>query len=236
LGIVLLLLRVSVSESLLFKKVDNNKIQKGNIFMLFTRRSLLKKYILAIIVGIPSWYVVGILITLSNRFALELNPSSTLVAGACVMYGYIGNAVGDITVGAISQYYQSRKKALYFMYIMCVLTIAYYFSPLNNTDTSMYVLCFFLGYASGFWAIIITMGAEHFGTNLRATAATTIPNMIRGSLPLMNLLFNNYFLKTLHWTMLKSGIITGALVMFFAIIALFFTEETYHKDLDYVEE
>jgi len=236
LGIVLLLLRVSVSESLLFKKVDNNKIQKGNIFMLFTRRSLLKKYLLAIIVGIPSWYVVGILITLSNRFALELNPSSTLVAGACVMYGYIGNAVGDITVGAISQYYQSRKKALYFMYIMCVLTIAYYFSPLNNTDTSMYVLCFFLGYASGFWAIIITMGAEHFGTNLRATAATTIPNMIRGSLPLMNLLFNNYFLKTLHWTMLKSGIITGALVMFFAIIALFFTEETYHKDLDYVEE
>ncbi len=236
LGVLLLLLRVSVSESLLFKKVDQTNIERGNIWMLFTRKELLRKYLLAIIVGIPSWYIVGILITLSNRFALELNPSSTLVAGACVMYGYIGNAIGDITVGAISQYYKSRKKALYFMYIMCVLTISFYFSPLNNTDTSMYVICFFLGYASGFWAIIITMGAEHFGTNLRATAATTIPNMIRGSLPLMNLLFNNYFLKSLHWTMIKSGIVTALLVLGIAIIALFFTEETYHKDLDYVEE
>lgn len=236
LGLGLLLLRVSVAESIMYKRAAGEQVQKGNIFQLFARRALLKKYMLAILVGIPSWFIVGILITLSNRFAVELFGSTTLVAGACVMYGYIGNAFGDITVGIISQYYESRKKALYFMYACCILTIALYFSPLNSSDTTMYIICFFLGYASGFWAIIVTMGAEHFGTNLRATAATTIPNMVRGSLPLMNLLFNNYFIKTLHWSMVKSGIITASIVVFIALIALAFTEETFHKDLDYIEE
>jgi MFS family permease len=236
LGLGLLLLRVSVAESIMYKRAAGEQVQKGNIFQLFVRRALLKKYMLAILVGIPSWFIVGILITLSNRFAVELFGSTTLVAGACVMYGYIGNAFGDITVGIISQYYESRKKALYFMYACCILTIALYFSPFNSSDTTMYIICFFLGYASGFWAIIVTMGAEHFGTNLRATAATTIPNMVRGSLPLMNLLFNNYFIKTLHWSMVKSGIITASIVVFIALIALAFTEETFHKDLDYIEE
>lgn len=236
LGIGLLLLRVSVAESQMFKKVVHGNIEKGNLLKLFTNGKLFKKYMLAILVGIPSWFIVGILITLSNRFAIELYGSSTLVAGACVMYGYIGNACGDITVGLISQFYHSRKKALYFMYAACILTVGFYFSPLNHSDTTMYITCFFLGYASGFWAIIITMGAEHFGTNIRATAATTIPNMVRGSLPLMNLLFNNYFIKTLHWSMVKSGIITGGLVILMALVALFYTEETFHKDLDYVEE
>jgi len=236
LGLGLLLLRVSVAESIMYKRAAEDQVQKGNIFQLFVRRALLKKYMLAILVGIPSWFIVGILITLSNRFAFELFGSTTLVAGACVMYGYIGNAFGDITVGIISQYYESRKKALYFMYACCILTIALYFSPFNSSDTTMYIICFFLGYASGFWAIIVTMGAEHFGTNLRATAATTIPNMVRGSLPLMNLLFNNYFIKTLHWSMVKSGIITASIVVFIALIALAFTEETFHKDLDYIEE
>jgi len=236
LGLGLLLLRVSVAESIMYKRAAGEQVQKGNILQLFLRRALLKKYMLAILVGIPSWFIVGILITLSNRFAVELFGSTTLVAGACVMYGYIGNAFGDITVGIISQYYESRKKALYFMYACCILTIAVYFSPFNSSDTTMYIICFFLGYASGFWAIIVTMGAEHFGTNLRATAATTIPNMVRGSLPLMNLLFNNYFIKTLHWSMVKSGVITASIVVFIALIALAFTEETFHKDLDYIEE
>ena len=236
LGILLLLLRVSVSESSLFKKHATSKIEKGNFFKLFTKPALFKKYILAILVGVPSWFIVGILITLSNRFAMELYEGSAIVAGACVMYGYIGNAMGDITVGLISQHYQSRKKALYFMYAACILAVSFYFSPLNNSDTTMYICCFFLGYASGFWAIIVTMGAEHFGTNIRATAATTIPNMVRGSLPLMNLLFNNYFIKTLHWSMVQSGIVTAIIVIGIALIALVKTEETFHKDLDYVED
>ena len=235
LGILLLMLRVSVAESTMFTKIGAH-VEKGSLVKLFTSPALLKKYLLAILVGIPSWFVVGILITLSNRFALELYEGSSIVAGACVMYGYIGNALGDITVGVISQYYQSRKKALYFMYACCILAVTFYFSPLNNSDTTMYWCCFFLGYASGFWAIIVTMGAEHFGTNLRATAATTIPNFVRGSLPAMNLLFKSYFMQTLNWSIVKSGIATGVIVIGVALIALYKTEETFHKDLDYLEE
>ena len=122
------------------------------------------------------------------------------------------------------------------MYAACIIAVSFYFSPLNNSDTTMYWCCFFLGYASGFWAIIVTMGAEHFGTNIRATAATTIPNMVRGSLPLMNLMFIQLFQQNFHWSMVKSGIVTGIIVIGIALISLYKTEETFHKDLDYVEE
>lgn len=100
----------------------------------------------------------------------------------------------------------------------------------------MYAICALLGFSTGFWAIFITMGAEQFGTNLRATAATTIPNMVRGALPLINLLFLNLFQKNIGWSLIKSGIVTGIIVMAVTLVAFYFTEETYHKDLDYIEE
>jgi hypothetical protein len=100
----------------------------------------------------------------------------------------------------------------------------------------MYIACAALGFSTGFWAIFVTMGAEQFGTNLRATAATTIPNFVRGSLPLINLLFVNVFQKSLEWSFVKSAMITGVVVMAITLIAAYFTEETFHKDLDYIEE
>jgi putative MFS transporter len=100
----------------------------------------------------------------------------------------------------------------------------------------MYAVSMYLGFSTGFWAIFVTMGAEHFGTNLRATAATTIPNVVRGALPLMNLLFKDYFQANLQWTMLQSAMVTGAIVMVISVVALIFTEETFHKDLDFIEE
>ena len=99
----------------------------------------------------------------------------------------------------------------------------------------MYAICTALGFSTGFWAIFVTMGAEQFGTNLRATAATTIPNMVRGSLPLINLMFKNLFQDTFGWSFVKSGIITGIIVMAVTLVAAYFTEETFHKDLKYVE-
>ena len=99
----------------------------------------------------------------------------------------------------------------------------------------MYFICALLGFSTGYWAIFITMGAEQFGTNLRATAATTIPNMVRGALPLINLLFLDLFQKSWQWTITTSGLVTGVIVMAVTFIAYYFTEETFHKDLDYVE-
>jgi hypothetical protein len=118
---------------------------------------------------------------------------------------------------------------------MTVVSGILYFSPWNDSDTSMYAICGALGFSTGFWAIFVTMGAEQFGTNLRATAATTIPNMVRGALPLINLFFIDFLQKSLGWNLVNSAILTGVLVMTIAIVSAWLTEETFHKDLDYLE-
>jgi MFS family permease len=236
LGIFLLVLRIKVSESPIFKSIESRHVSKGNLLMFFNKYSRFKKYILAILIGLPTWFVIGIMLNLSNRFAKDLYGENNIDSGASIMYGYIGIALGDIVVGFVSQHFKSRKKALYIFYAMTILGIVYFFSPLNNNDFSMYAVSMYLGFSTGFWAIFVTMGAEHFGTNLRATAATTIPNVVRGALPLMNLLFKDYFQANLHWSMLQSAMVTGAIVMAISVVALIFTEETFHKDLDYVEE
>jgi MFS family permease len=152
------------------------------------------------------------------------------------MFAYAAIAIGDILIGLISQRMRSRKKALLLFYALCVLGIILYFSPANRTDATMYAICTLLGFSTGFWAIFVTMGDEQFGTNLRGTAATTIPNMVRGALPLINLLFLDTFQKSWGWSITQSGMVTGVLVMAITLVAFYFTEETFHKDLNYIEE
>jgi MFS family permease len=236
LGVVLLLLRISVAESGLFHQVRQLNVSRGNLLMFFTNGTRFRKYILAILIGLPTWFVIGVLVNLSNRFADKLYGTNSVNSGKAIMYAYIGIAFGDILIGLISQYFKSRKKALYLFYALCIISGILFFSPLNNSDTRMYVICTALGFSTGFWAIFVTMGAEQFGTNLRATAATTIPNMVRGSLPLLNILFKNVFQDSLGWALVRSGIVTGIIAMTITLISAYFTEETFHKDLNYVEE
>jgi MFS family permease len=234
-GICLLLMRVSIAESLMFHKTKNMNIQKGNFFMFFTNLNRFKKYALAILIGLPTWYVIGILMNYSNRFAGELYDNNKIDSGEATMFGYIGISLGDIAIGFVSQYFRSRKKALFIFYGLTIISCGLYFSQFNNSDYMMYLICGLLGFSSGFWAIFVTMGAEQFGTNLRATAATTIPNMVRGSLPLMNMLFLNVFQETWHWDLLKSGAVTGIIVMLIAVVAAKYTQETFMKKLNYNE-
>ena len=236
LGVILLLLRISVAESGMFHEVKQQNVIRGNILMFFNNAVRFRKYILAILIGLPTWFVIGVLVNLSNRFALSLYGENAVNSGKAIMYAYIGIAVGDILIGFISQYFKSRKKALYLFYALSIISAFLFFSPWNNNDTRMYIICTALGFSTGFWAIFVTMGAEQFGTNLRATAATTIPNMVRGSLPLINLLFKNVFQDSWGWALVKSAVVTGILVMIITLISAYFTEETYHKDLKYVEE
>jgi MFS family permease len=236
LGVLLLMLRVSVAESGMFKQVKESNIVRGNFLMLFNTKARFKKYVLAILVGLPTWYVVGILVNQSDKFAEQLYGSKLIDSGKSIMFAYAAIAIGDMVVGLISQWFKSRKKALLLYYCICIICLFLFYSPFNNSDTAMYTICALLGFSTGFWAIFITMGAEHFGTNLRATAATTIPNMVRGALPLINLLFLDIFQKTYHISLINSGMITGVIVMSITLIAFYFTEETYNKDLDFVEE
>lgn len=235
LGLLLLLLRVSVFESGMFKQIKGSKVSRGNFLMFFNNARRFKKYLICILIGLPTWYVIGVLVSFSKEFASKenLNISGTVDPGEAIMYAYAAISVGGILIGLISQWLKSRKKALYIFYAITAIFMVLFFMQKNGTAAQMYFICAGLGFGTGFWAIFVTMGAEQFGTNLRATAATTIPNMVRGSLPLIIILFKSlrgsYDYVTAAW-------ITGAIIMVITIIAASFSEETFHKDLNYVEE
>lgn len=235
LGVFLLILRIRVAESFMFESTKLANIEKGNFFQFFTNKKRFSKYFKAILIGLPTWFVIGVLVNYSNKFATGLYGVNLIDSGRSVMFAYIGIALGDLVIGYVSQYFKSRKKALLVFYILNTIGMVLFFTAYNNNDDRMYAICGFLGFSTGYWAIFNQMAAEQFGTNLRATAATTIPNMVRGALPLINFLFLDILQKQLGWTIVQSGILTGVIVMGITLVAFIYTEETYHKDLDYLE-
>ncbi|CAN5410389.1 MFS transporter [soil metagenome] len=234
LGFCLLLLRIAVFESGMFNQVKKLDVARGNFFMFFNNRQRFRKYMMAILIGLPTWYVVGILVAFSNDFAKAFGFSETVMPKKSTMFAYIAIAIADVLVGFVSHWLKSRKKTLFIFYLLTIISIVFYFTQQNGTAAGMYFICAALGFSTGFWAIFVTMAAEQFGTNLRATAATTVPNMVRGALPLVLLLFK--WLQTITGNYITAGWITGAIVMVISIIAAWFTDETFGKDLDYIEE
>lgn len=235
LGVVLLILRISVAESGMFNQVRLKNVSRGNFFDFFTNGRRFRKYMLAILIGLPTWYVIGILVSFSKEFGKAFGIKEEIDPGRGIMFAYVGISLGDIAIGLLSQVLKSRKKALFIFYGLTAISIALYFNQSGGTASGMYLICLALGFSTGFWAIFVTMGAEQFGTNLRATAATTIPNMVRGSLPLIALLFKDLLQVKLGYDILFSGIVTGAVIVMITLVAAWFTEETFTKDLDYLE-
>ena len=232
LGLLLLLLRISVFESGMFHQVKTMKVSRGNFLMFFNNKERFKKYAVAILIGLPTWYVIGVLVSFSDQFGKYFGITEDVSPGKAIMVAYIGISIGDVFIGFLSQWLQSRKKALYIFYVLTALFIALFFSQQGGSAAQMYWICGGLGFPTGFWAIFVTMAAEQFGTNLRATAATTVPNMVRGSLPLIIILFK--WLRTLT-PYITAGWITGIITMIIAIWAVANTRETFGKDLNYVE-
>jgi MFS transporter, putative metabolite:H+ symporter len=232
LGILLLFLRIKVAESGMFKTVKQSTVQKGNFLMFFNNADRFKRYMLSILIGLPTWFVIGILISFSKEFAQKMEVQGTIDPGKSVMYAYAAISLGDILVGLVSQALKSRKKALYIFYGITMLGMLWFFNLHQSTPQNVYWACAVLGFGTGFWAIFVTMAAEQFGTNLRATAATTVPNMVRGSLNLMTLLFTAL---QAGYGFLGSAQITGVVVLCIGITAVFFTKETFGKDLNFVE-
>jgi len=234
-GLILLILRVTVAESGMYNQVKKMGVQKGNFLMLFTNGDRFKRYIKSILIGLPTWYVIGILITFSNDFGREMGIKEKIDPGKALMYAYAAISVGDVLVGFVSQWLKSRKKALYIFYVITAVFIVLFFTALKDgSANAMYFICAGLGFGTGFWAIFVTIGAEQFGTNLRATAATTIPNMVRGTLAI-------FILPLFRWTRdltdyITGGWITGLIIMLIGTVAVIYIKETFHKDLDFVEE
>lgn len=234
LGFMLLLLRISVFESGMYKSMEGAKVVKGNFLMFFTNAHRFKKYMLSILIGLPTWYVVGILVMFSREFGKAFGITEEINPGKAVMYAYVAISIGDILIGLLSQVMKSRKKALYVFYSLTILGIVLYFlQGEGSSATTMYLICALLGFGTGFWAIFVTMGAEQFGTNLRATAATTIPNMVRGALVGIGFLFESL---QLSFSYINAGIVTGVVVMLISIVAVALIPETFGRDLDFYEE
>ncbi|MES2648666.1 MAG: MFS transporter [Bacteroidota bacterium] len=232
-GLLLLVTRIGVFESGMFHALKSKDVQRGNFLMLFSSKDRFYRYLKSILIGLPTWFVIGILVSFSNKFAKEFGITDKIDTGKSIMYAYVAISIGDILIGLLSQFLKSRKKALYIFYAITAIGIYFYFFHLYNSSAErLYLVCGLLGFGTGFWAIFVTMGAEQFGTNLRATAATTIPNMVRGSLTLITLLFTSLQGFTSYTT---SGLITGVLVMTIGIIAVYYTRETFGKDLNYLE-
>jgi len=232
LGLILLALRVSVNESGLFKQVTTTSVVRGDFLMFFNNRDRFSRFIKCLLIGIPAWYIIGVLVTFSDQFGKELGIPG-IDPGKAIMFLYLAIAFGDLTVGLLSQYLKSRKKALFIFYGVAIFFMTLYFTQQGGSASKFYWICAGLGYGTGFTVVYITMSAEQFGTNLRASAAISIPNMVRGALPLIILLFK--FTRNIFDSYITGGWVTGVILFAIAIPAAIFTKETFGKDLDYLE-
>jgi putative MFS transporter len=233
LGIVLLLLRVGTFESGMFRNVQESNVSKGNFFMLFTNAERFKKYLYCILIGAPLWYVVGVLVTLSPEFGKALGAAEPLSAGEGVLYTYIGIAIGDIFAGLLAQVTKSRKLTMMVFLLLSVVSAFMYLGSKGITHDKFVWICFFMGCTVGYWATFVTIAAEQFGTNIRSTVTTTVPNFVRGSLIPINIAFNAL---VVHYGMVTSGYIMMVVLTIISLFSLSQLKETFGKDLNYVEE
>jgi MFS family permease len=237
LGILLLFLRISITESGMFQKVKQSEEKKGDFLSLFTHKNRFLKYLQCILIGIPLWFLVGVLITFSPEFAkaLGVQGAETILAGKAIACCYSGLVLGDIATGLLSQWSQSRKKIMALFLFFNLIMVFVYLNAFGITATTFYVLCFIMGVSVGYWVLFVTIAAEQFGTNIRATVTTTVPNFVRGSLPLMLLIYGYFRDRIFDGDILKSGMVVGALLSIISLIALWKLKETFHTDLNYSE-
>jgi len=234
LGLLLLITRIRVADSGMFRAMEEKAgIKRGRMLSLFKDRNRFFRYLNSILIGVPIWYVVGILITFSPEFAKILGTTGTVSAGNAVMFCYFGLILGDFSSGLLSQVLKSRKKVVLLYILLTIAAVALYFMQGSRSPRFFYGVCFLLGCAIGYWAIFVTVAAEQFGTNLRATVATTVPNFVRGMVVPITLLFQ-FFRQYIG--LAGSALTVGAICVAAAFFALASLEETFHKDLDYFDE
>jgi MFS transporter, putative metabolite:H+ symporter len=234
LGLLLLITRIRVAESGMFRAMEEKAdVGRGKLLALFTDRQRFFRYLNSILIGIPIWFVVGILITFSPEFAKSFGVTGPVSAGNAVMFCYLGLVFGDLSSGGLSQLWRSRKKAVLLFMILTMGAIALYFLQGSRSPRFFYGICLVLGFTGGYWAIFVTVAAEQFGTNLRATVATTVPNFVRG----MVVPITTFFQVLRGYCGLEgAALIVGGVCLVVAFFALSSLEETFHKDLDYFEE
>ena len=234
LGLILLVLRAKMLESGMFASVKSDQsIKKGDFLSLFTDPARFLKYLRCILIGLPMWFVVGVLITFAPEFAKELGVVGLVTSGKSVMFCYAGLVVGDLIAGFSSQFFRSRKRIVLIFLVFASVLIAVYLNSHNLPLKWFYALCFTIGTSIGYWAVFVTIASEQFGTNLRVTVTTTVPNFVRGGVVLITLSVEKL---TGPFGLRGAAATVGFITIAFALVSLFFMEETYNKDLDYLEK
>ncbi|MES2200869.1 MAG: MFS transporter [candidate division FCPU426 bacterium] len=230
LGLALLLMRFGILESGIFKK-STGAARRGDFSMLFTDWGRFKRYLSCVLIGLPTWFVIGVLITLSPEIAKSRGIDG-VTGGNAIMYAYIGLVLGDLSSGLISQAWKSRKKVVL---MFLVLTFAATVANLTvQTDVQgFYWLCLFSGFAVGYWAMFVTIAAEQFGTNLRSTVATTTPNWARGALVPIALAFQALLGRGVSHV--NAAFLVGTFCVGVALLAAWGLKDTFGHDLDYLE-
>jgi len=239
LGLALLLLRIGVFESGMFAKMKESNVRRGDLGQLILRPRNALRYLHCILIGLPLWFIIGILIFQSPEFAKAQGQAFEVVAGTAIMLAYLGLVAGDVASGLLSQVLRSRRRAVLIFLVLCAVVSVYYLLLPAVSDTHFYAVCFAMGFSVGYWAVFVTIAAEQFGTNLRATVATTVPNFVRGSVVPLTLIFA-YLRDDLFTGMPKANINSALWVLggslMIAFVSLYYLEETFGKDLNYVEE
>jgi MFS family permease len=232
LGLILLLLRIRMFESGMYKSLTSSSVSRGNFLKLFTSKDRFLRYAYCILIGLPIWYVIGILITFSPEFGKVLGVKEPINAGNSILFTYTGLIFGDFASGFLSQFIKSRKKVvMMFIALTTVFIFVYLFSSGLSKDM-FYGLCILLGISIGYWAVFVTTASEQFGTNLRSTVTTTVPNFIRGSVVPITIAFS---MLRPAFGMIHSALIVGIISVLLAVFAAYKLEETYGKDLNFLE-
>lgn len=235
-GLGLLFLRVKIMESGIYDHIKNGAVQMGNLLMLVNKRERFFRYLRSVFIGLPVWYVIGLLITFSDEFAKRFGISGFDPSKA-LMLQYVALAFGDVSAGLISNYLKSRKKTLYIYYAITAFFLLLFFAFRGGgSANNMYMICMGLGFGAGISVLYITMSAEQFGTNLRATAAISIPNLVRGCLPLILILFRYLRSEQVLGNYLQAAWITGLIVMLVGLLSVVYTKETFSREMDFTEK
>jgi MFS family permease len=232
LGLLLLATRFSLRESAMFRDLGHQGVKRGDFFCLFTSRERFLRYLRCILIGLPTWFVVAILITSAPEFAPKVGVTGPVAAGTAVAFCYTGITLGSLASGILSQLWGSRKKVVLLFILGGLLGVAAYLGLRGLSPMMFYLLAGFLGLAVGYWAVFVTIAAEQFGTNLRSTVATTVPNFVRGSVPLIT---GSFVVLRGHIGFIRSAWIVGLVCFALALISLWGMAETHGRDLDFVE-
>ena len=233
-GIGLLLLRFGVIESGIYKHISaNSHVRRGNFLSFFTNWDRFVRYVRCIGIGLPTWFCIGVLAMLGDQFGEALGIKGGISAGKAIMWGYIGISAGDLFSGILSHWLKSRKKAILWMMAFTLISVVWILYGGVKTQNTYYFLCCWFGFGTGYWAMFVTVGAEQFGTNIRSTAATTIPNFVRGMVIVMYFGYNHLkpFTGTIH-----SAAIIGLICFAIGIYCTYKIAETHNRDMDFIDE